>query len=114
MEIEYLADEKAVRESYKEHFVLSWEDFRELHKDWIEQNPRINKQWYEHSFMWEKITLNHVDVSMTEALSFLSEHTGSVLFMCEDDERGCFQEADRKGFVAKADAKQLATRIEYE
>ena len=72
MHIRLLDNAKDIRKAFINRFVVSWEEFQIQHKD-----------WYEKSFMWEKLDLRFSTVSFNEAITFLKEHTGSVLFLTE-------------------------------
>ncbi len=118
MEIEYIEEIAEIGDAFIKRFVLSWENFQIKHKDWIEkmskQNYPINKQWYDQAYMWDRMDSTHPGASMKEALDFLREHSGTVLFMTEKGERKYFQGRKTIDFIANTDAHQLADRIEYE
>ena len=115
MYIKLLDNAKDIREAFTHSFVLSWEEYQVQHKEWITEmsktNHPITADWYEKSFMWEKLDLRFSTVSFNEALTFLKEHTGSVLFLTEKGNSAYCQLVD---FIAEADAHTLATRIEQE
>ncbi len=118
MEIEYLDDILEIGEAFIKRFVLSWESFQIKHKDWIDkmnkQNYPIDRQWYDQAYMWDRMDPTYPGASLKEALDFLREHSGQVIFLTEKGERECFQGAKTIDFIAKADAHHLADRIEFE
>lgn len=107
-----------IREAFLNHFVMSWEEFQIKQKEWIAEmaktNYPINIEWYEQSYMWDRMNPVFPRVSMEEALAFLKEHCGTVLFMSEKDEDTYYQGKKLINFVAEAEADTLASRIEQE
>ena len=118
MDVAYLEEGTQIADAFRNRFVLTWDRFQIKYKDWItEMNRRnypIDKQWYEQSYMWDRMDPTSPGVSMKEALDFLREHSGTVLFMTEKGEREFFQGAKTIDFIARADSHQLADRIEFE
>ena len=115
MYIKLLDNAKDIRKAFIDRFVVSWEEFQIQHKDWIiemsKTNYPITADWYEKSFMWEKMDSCFPTVSFNEALAFLKEHSGSVFFITEKGNSAYCQLVD---FTAEADAHTLAARIEQE
>lgn len=118
MNIRLLGNTAEIREAFINRFVMSWEAFQVSQKDWIAKMAKtkypITVRWYEQSFMWDKIDWCFPRVSMQEALDFLKEKGGSVLFMSEKDEDTFYQGRELIDFVAEADAHALADQIEWE
>lgn len=118
MDIEYLTETTDISQTFMSHFVLSWESFQIKQKDWIDrmskQNHPIDKQWYDQAYMWDRMDPAYPRTSMEESLNFLREHPGVVFFMTEKGQGEYFQGTKTIDFIAKADACQLADRIEYE
>lgn len=117
MDIEYLDGTEEIGEAFINRFVLSWESFQIVQKDWISEmskrNYLIDKKWYDSAYMWEKMAPTSSHVSMKEALDFLRKHSGKVLLMTEKNEPKYFNRK-RIDYIAGTDAHQLADRIEYE
>lgn len=107
-----------IREAFLNHFVMSWEEFQIKQKEWIAEmakaNYPINIDWYEQSYMWDRMNPDFPRVSIEEALAFLKEHSGTVLFMAEKGEDTYYQGKKLINFIAETDADTLATRIEQE
>ena len=115
MHIRLLDNTRDIRKAFINRFVVSWEEFQIQHKDWVNEmsktNYPITADWYEKSFMWEKMDSHFSAVSFNEALVFLKEHSGPVFFITERGNPAYCQLVD---FVAEADACILADRIEQE
>ena len=115
MYLKLLDNAKDIRQAFINRFVMSWDVFQLLHKDWITKMAKtscpITKDWYEKAFMWEKMNPNSLDVSMKEAVAFLKKRSGSVFFITEKGNPAYCQLAD---FIAEADVHTLAARIEQE
>lgn len=118
MNIRLLENAKEIREAFMDRFVLTWEAFQVRQKAWIAEmaknNYLVDLAWYERSFMWDRMDPGFPRVSMKEALAFLREQDGSVLFMGEKDERIAFRGRRVDDFIAQADAQALADEIERE
>lgn len=118
MTIKLLDNNIDIRKAFINRFVMSWEEFRIKHKNWIAKmaktNHPINLEWYEQSYMWDRMNPKFPRVSMEAALVFLREHQGPVLFMSEIGEDTYYQGEELVNFVAEADAHALATQIEKE
>ncbi|MBQ6076398.1 MAG: hypothetical protein IJK86_09665 [Lachnospiraceae bacterium] len=118
MEFNYIDDISDMENAFISHFVLSWDAFQIKHKDWIAEMKEggcpITEQWYDQSYMWDRMDPKYARVSMIEALRFLRNHSGTVMFMTEKSEDAYFQGKKRIAFIAEADAFSLADRIECE
>lgn len=118
MIIRFIDNTKEIEEAFKSRFIMSWEEFQLKQKDWIEKmakaNYPINIDWYEQSYMWDKMSLDFARVSMEVALAFLKEHSGPVFFMTEKGENIYYQGKKSIDFIAEADAHILVARIEKE
>ena len=97
---------------------MSWEEFQVELKDWIAEMEKksysINIDWYEQSYMWDRISKDFPRVSMEEALMFLQERSGSVFFMTEKGEDTYYKGKKIVDFIAEADVHDIAERIEQE
>lgn len=118
MNIKLLDNGMDIRETFINHFVMSWEEFHIKQKEWIVEMARnnfpINREWYEQSYMWDGMNPDFPRVSMEEALAFLKEHCGTVLFMSEKGEDTYYQGKKIINFVAEAETRVLASRIQQE
>ena len=114
--IQYLDNASEIRKVFLHRFVLSWETFQGKNKKWIEKRSKmgypVTKQWYDQSFLWDKMDPGQHSVSMKEALTILRERAGKVMFMTEAGRR-LFSDDDMSvGAIAQTDARELADRIE--
>ena len=68
MHIRLLDNTRDIRKAFINRFVVSWEEFQIQHKDWIDEmsktNYPITADWYEKSFMWEKMDSHFPAVSL--------------------------------------------------
>ena len=116
MKIEYLEDFEDIKESFISKFVLSWEDFQVRSRSWIkkmgDRGWSVDTGWYDQAFLWDKMDPAYTFTSMKEALAFLREKTGTVLFMTEEMNESTKKRTVR--YVARTDAVELADRIEEE
>ena len=74
---------------------------------------------YDGSLMWHKLHCKYPSVSFATALELLHNLPGDVMFMSEGPAYDCahplrYQGQNYLHFVARADAKALATLIEFE
>lgn len=118
MKIKLLDNTKDIRDAFINRFVMSWEEFQVELKDWIatmeKKNYPIDIAFYERSYLWDKMHSDFPRVSMDEALAFLREQSGPVLFMSENSAVPCYRGKMPVDFIAEADAHELAVRIEQE
>ena len=77
-----------------------------------ESGHPITRQWYDRSFLWDKMSPEYPWVSMKEALDFLRERSGKLRFMTETGNKLFRNEEKSVDSVAEADARALADRIE--
>lgn len=111
-----------MRRDFMEAFVLSREDFELLHPQWREELETAGgnfDEWYDEACLWEKMSPDLPVADFDTALSLLRSQTGTVLFMSESESShkpcGLIRYGrEVRDFVAMADAKELADRIEYE
>ena len=118
MRIELLKNPDKLRKRFIDRFCEDREHFRIAHADFVEQLDDFD-QWYDQSYMWDRFLCDIPDVTISKALELLNSHNGDVLFMseCEGFHATCDLPINGErieGFVAKADAKELADRIKYE
>lgn len=118
MDIKLLDNALQIRQTFINRFLLTWEEFQVQHKEWIAKNAGsrfpITIEWYKRSFMWDIRNSNFLGASMDEALSFLRQHSGPVLFMSELGEDTYYRGERIVDFVAEADTHTLASRIRKE
>lgn len=117
MNFKLLDSTNDIGEAFIARFVMSWEDFQVEHKDYIvkmkKKNHPVDFAFYEQSLFWDRMSRKY-HVSMAEALTFLREHSGPVLFMGEKGVDGFGQGKRVVDFIAEADAHILAEKIEQE
>ena len=123
MKIELLKNAQEIRKTFIKRFVMSWGEFQNELKDFIKEmskrNEIIDIEFYNKSYLWDKISSMYTRVSFREALSFLSSINSDVFFMSENETHEhsgglLFEDKEIKGFVAKASAKELVELIEHE
>ena len=118
MNLKLLDNTKDISKAFIDRFVMSWEEFQVKQKAWIAEMAKpqypINIDWYEQSYMWDRMNPDFPCVSMEEALAFLREHSGPVFFMTEKGEDIYYQGKKSVDFIAEADAHTLAARIKQE
>ena len=116
MKIEYLEDYKSIKEKFLSCFVRSWEEFQVSSKDWIakmgDRGWPVDERWYDQAFLWDKMDPKYAFTSFKESLRFLRGKSGLVLFMTEKMDENTQKRNVR--YVARADALELADRIEEE
>ena len=103
---------------------MTWDEFQIVLKDFIENmkrnhNIEFDLKMYEESLMWDRMPPQYPKVSFAEALALLREKQGEVLFMSEDEKHPwpcelVYNNEKIKGFIAQADAMELANLIEDE
>lgn len=118
MDIRILDNHTEIVEAFTSRFVLSWEEFQIRQSKWIAEMAKtdypIDKKWYQQAYRWDRMDPKYPSKSMREALDYLLEHNGPVLFISEKGEKTYFQGKKLVDFVAEADAHELAARIEQE
>lgn len=116
--LKLLDNAKDIRESFIDHFVMSWNEFRIKQENWITKMARTNcpidREWYEKAYMWDRMNPAFPSVPMATALAFLREHNGLVFFMAETGKDIYYRGEKFVDFVAEADVHTLAARIERE
>lgn len=122
MKIELFVLPSVMRRDFMDTFVLSKEDFAMIHAPWREKLEAMGAdfdEWYADSYIWDKMSPDLPEVSFEEALALLRGKRGTVLFMSEAESSGkpcALLHHGRRvcDFVAMADPRELADRIEYE
>ena len=123
MNIEILENSGELRKSFIDRYVLTWNDFQVEYKEFIDEmsskNQVVDIDFYNRSYLWDRISPKYPRVSFKEALDLLSNVDGDVFFMSEDENVPCsaellYGEDEIRSFVAKASAKELAELIEKE
>lgn len=122
MKIELFVLPSVMRRDFMDAFVLSKEDFEMLHPAWREELETLGgdfDEWYEEAYLWEKMSPDLPVVGFEAALALLRSRTGTVLFMSESESSHKPCGLIRYGreicdFVAMADPRELADRIEHE
>lgn len=123
MEIQLLQNSSEIRNDFINKFVMTWDEFQVKLKDWIAEMAKnkntIDINWYNQSYMWDKLNLNFSVATFSEALSELKTHIGKVLIMSEYEtvccpSKLCYDKEKIKNFVAQVDVKELAKLIEDE
>ncbi len=118
MNYKLLENTKELGERFLARFTLPWEEFRVELKDFIAEmeksNHTVDFAFYERSLFWDRMSPKFPSVSMEEALEFLRKQSGSVFFMSEKREEGSCQGKMVVDFIAEADARDLAAKINQE
>lgn len=118
MKIKYLENIDKVKNAFLNRFVLSWADYQIKRRQWFEgmteePNP-ITQEWYESSYLWDRMDPDFIRTNMKEALALLRGHHGTVLFMTEQGEDAYYNGRKSIAFIAETEVLELAERIEYE
>ena len=123
MKITLLENNEEIRRTFIDRFVMSWDEFQVEHKEFIdkmlEKNQVVDIEFYNRSYLWDRISSKYPPTSFREALDFLSNIDGDVIFMSEDEKVPCsaglFIDGNKiRSFAAKSNAKELAKLIEKE
>jgi hypothetical protein len=122
MKIELFVLPSVMRADFTDAFVLSKEDFGIVHPEWREKLAAMGAdfdEWYAETYLWDKLSPDLPVVDFDTALSLLRSRTGTVLFMSESESsrKPCalvYHGRQVCDFVAMADARELADRVEYE
>lgn len=122
MKIELFVLPSVMREDFIDAFVLSKEDFAMIHPAYREELEAAGgdfDRWYAETYLWDKLSPDLPVADFDTALSLLRGREGTVLFMSESEITGKPCALLHKGrevcdFVAMADARELADRVEYE
>lgn len=123
MKITLLENNEEIRRNFIDRFVMSWDEFRVELKDFIDnmrkRNEVVDIDFYNKSYMWDKISSKYSRVSFHEALKYLSSINNDVIFISEDENVPCCAELfidglNIRNFIAQSNAKDLAKLIEKE
>ena len=122
MKLELFVLPQVMRRDFAEAFLLEKEDFAVARPDWVrrmEEYPGGFDGWYESAFLWEKMSPHIPAVDFEQALAFLRERTGKVLFLSEAETSGKGGGLILNGrvvydYVAMADPRELADCLAYE
>jgi hypothetical protein len=122
LKLEFFVLPSVMRRDFIEAFVLEPEDFRVQNPEWVretETDPGGFEAWYAGAFLWEKMSVGGATTDFDGVLNLLRAREGKVLFMAEHETSGHDGGLQYKGrmlydFVAMADPRELADRIEYE
>lgn len=122
MKIELFVLPSVMRKDFTDAFVLSREELFGSYPA-LEESLTCEgvdpMDWYNGTYLWDKMSPDMPEVSFTEALSLLRSRQGSVLIMSEseDSHKPCslvHHGRPMSDFVAIVDPLELADRIEYE
>jgi len=123
MKILLLENHEEIRSRFTDHFIMSWDKFQIELKVFIDEmtkkNIVVDMDFYNRSYLWDKISSKYPRVSFKEACNFLSGIDSNIIFMSEDENVPCSAELCWQGdtirsFVAQANGKDLAQLIEKE
>ena len=123
MKLELFVLPEVMWRDFVDAFVMDKADFAVAHPDWVrlmdEQCPTGFDGWYEAAFLWEKMSPDIPTVDFERALALLRGQAGKVLFLSEAETSGHDGALVLHGrkvydFVAIADPRELADRLEYE
>ena len=123
MKLELFVLPEVMRRDFVDAFVMDKADFAVAHPDWVrlmdEQCPTGFDGWYEAAFLWEKMSPDIPAVDFDRALTLLRGRAGKVLVLSESEMSGHDGGLVLYGrkvydFVAIADPRELADRLEYE
>ena len=115
MDILLLENSDEIRQRFIDRFVMSWDQFQSQEKDAVRI---LGASWFEKSYLWDRFYNGVPIVTFPSALSSLKEHSEYVLIMSEDNihHPGELFYDNKKyiNFVAKVNAKELASLVEKE
>ena len=122
MKIELFVLPSIMRKDFTDAFVLSREELFGSYPDLEDSLTCAGVDpvdWYNGTYLWDKMSPDMPEVSFTEALTLLRSRQGSVLIMSEseDSHKPCslvHHGRPMTDFVAIVDPYELADRIEYE
>lgn len=122
MKIDLFVLPSVMRADFSDAFVLSKDELCTLYPAFIENLEMAGAdfdEWYAETYLWDKMSPDLPRVRFEQALASLRAREGTVLFMSES-EASCkpcsliYHGRPLTGFVAMADPRELADRIEYE
>jgi hypothetical protein len=123
MDIRILENPNFIRKNFEENFVMTWEIFQVKQREWIaemaEVHYPIDANWYNQSFMWDRMDPKYPRVFFREALLTLCKHKGNVFIMSEGESHRYpgelrYHNKSVINFVAQVDVNQLASLVEEE
>ena len=122
MKIDLFVLPSVMRRDFMDAFVLSQEDFAFAQPQWRENLSAMGgnfDEWYATAYLWEKLSPDLPVADFDTALSLLRSKRETVLFMSESESshKPCaliHHGRQLTDFVAMADPRELADRIEYE
>ena len=118
MKIELFVLPQKTRADFWDAFILTKEEWQVLHPDFVSPLADFD-EWYSRAYLWDKMSPDLPEVNVREALKKLRSREGRVLFMSEPESSGnpgglIHHGREIHDFVAMADARELADRVEYE
>ena len=121
--IQLLENGSAIRAKFVECFVMTWDEFHVRKAQWIAElaarNYAIDRAWYDHSLMWDRMSPELPSIPFREALAFLRVQKGNVRFLSDVTAYGTkrrllLADCEYIGFAAEWTAGELADLIEEE
>lgn len=108
-----------IRQQFDNKFVMNREEFERFHHEWLANCAVEGIDHYEKAFLWDRSIPEFTESSFREALDFLRDRDGTVLFTSEDashhSQRTLNLNGEKhSGFLAECDAATLAALIEKE
>lgn len=115
MKIELLDNPDSFRQKFIDSFLEPKTTFKAEYKEFVEQLKDFD-EWYEQSYMWDKLPCSVPIVKFAKALELLKSFESDVFFMseCKGFRATCHLTVNGEnieGFVGKANAHELADRI---
>ena len=118
MEVRFLEAADELRERFMKRFILSWEEFQRQYRPLIAKRAKtrypIDFKWYQDSYLWDKADRNFQNLSFADALTFLQQRSGKVLFMGEKGKCTTCWDKQIQDSVGEADTRELAAKIQKE
>ncbi len=118
MEYRLREDHAVIRKAFTDRFVMSYSDFCRSRKESAACMGRcFDEKYFERMLFWEKLSIASSVLPFRDALEYLKNTQGNVLFLTEPSEsdiRQFCQLNNRREYVAEAAASALAECAAYE
>jgi len=118
MKYKLLENHRAIRDRFVETYIEPFSDFCASHREWISGlHIEFTQSYYESMFMWDRLCCTAEEQSFDDALRFLREKRGNVIFLTESADCDVYEFCalnSQKEYAAVASAAELAECAAYE